>query len=429
MKHLALCVKAESPLAIRADHTAGGAAGTSYIPGSTLLGGLTMFYRQLYQENAEKINLFTPLFLQEQVLYPNLYPAIFDAQGENHLPVYPIPQTAQWCKRHSSFLFPLTDKNDGHGVRDTLIDWGLFKLHSSNLQALPILHKGKNCQYPYAHGQICNEVMKNADGYYRYSDSTPSHKIKAQPDGYTRLQTHNGIHRESGIVQDGILYNRQVYTEGMQFWGEILFPDDEQLFVPFTTFLEEISALGLLHLGTGRSRGMGKVSLTIELLKHVQDRFAAFSERMDAFDQAFRERAAFFKLDKPEDYFFAITLHSPLILCDDLLRYRGTIDTSALAEVLYDYPIADLKSIYHAASIRRITGWQEFWGTPRAAEYAIESGSVFLFSCSSPPNKELREALFALEEQGMGKRRAEGFGRVCISDSFHLQVQQEGVKA
>ncbi|MBV9710203.1 MAG: hypothetical protein JO011_04715, partial [Ktedonobacteraceae bacterium] len=74
------------------------------------------------------------------------------------------------------------------------------------------------------------------------------------------------------------------------------------------------------------------------------------------------------------------------------------------------------------------TGWQELWGTPRAAEYAIESGSVFLFTCPSPPDNALHNALFALEEQGMGKRRAEGFGRICISDPFHQLVQQEGTR-
>jgi CRISPR-associated protein Csx10 len=431
MKHLALRVTAESALAIRADHTAGGAAKTSYIPGSTLVGGLTMFYRQLYERDAQMMELFAPLFLHEQVLYPNLYPAIFadeGLQGRNQQPVYPMPLTAQSCKRHFGFLFPDIDENDGHGVCDTLIDWGLFKLNSSDqTQALTILQPGKKCRHTDAHGQLCGETMKHEDRYYRIGDIAPFHKIAAQSDSYTRLQTHNGIHRDSGTVQDGILYNRQVFDEGMQFWGEVIFPDDEQLLMPFAAFLAEISAMGLLHLGTGRSRGMGKVSLALEPIEPAQDRFTAFSQRLDAFNDAFRDRAEYFKLDKPEEYFFAVTLHSPLILCDDLLRYRGIIDVHALVEALYDYAIPDLESIYHAASVRRITGWQELWGTPRTAEYAIDSGSVFLFSCSLAPDIALRKALFALEEQGMGKRRAEGFGRVCISDAFHLQVQQEGV--
>jgi CRISPR-associated protein Csx10 len=56
-------------------------------------------------------------------------------------------------------------------------------------------------------------------------------------------------------------------------------------------------------------------------------------------------------------------------------------------------------------------------------EYAIETGSVFLFSCNavkgSPEHETLLQQLFTLEERGIGKRRAEGFGRVRVSDQFH----------
>src|SRR5450631_1117144 len=121
MKHIALSVMATSPLAIRSDQSSTGVARARYIPGSTLMGGLTMFYRQLYEGNSEKIAQFAPLFLNEQVFYPNLYPAIFvDSRGAQHdkgiegagalqdrnqLPVYPVPQTAQSCKRHPGFRF------------------------------------------------------------------------------------------------------------------------------------------------------------------------------------------------------------------------------------------------------------------------------------------------------------------------------------
>ena len=77
--------------------------------------------------------------------------------------------------------------------------------------------------------------------------------------------------------------------------------------------------------------------------------------------------------------------------------------------------------LYQAASTKRVTGWNELWGTPRMNEYAIDTGSVFLFSSTVEMNEPLCEALFKLEEEGIGERRAEGFGRLRISDPFHLE--------
>jgi len=419
----------DSPLAIRSDHASGGAAGIKYIPGTTFLGGLAALYRLFYQDNTAEMDMFVPLFLNEQVLYPNLYPAIFDDPGlqNRNIPVYPIPKTAQSCKRHKGFRFPDNGRNDGHGVRDSLIDWALFKLTSSNkdlqrsIQALKILQHSKDCH--------CKEAMDHFDGYYRRGDIQPYRMIEAQVGSYIRLQTHTGIHRESGTVQEGILYNRQIFEEGMQFWGQVSFPDDEQLVTHFKAFIREIGPTGMLRLGTGRTRGMGKVTLAVEQAKEEQVSFNAFTQRLTAFNNALHERAREFGLDTlPYDYFFALTLHSPLILCDVLLRYQSSIDTVILTDTLQellDCTIPKLKRIYYAASIRRVTGWQELWGTPRTREFAIESGSVFLFACPSLPDQTLLKALFALEEHGMGKRRAEGFGRVCVSDQFHQQIHQE----
>lgn len=425
MKHFSLRLTARSPLAIRADHAPGGAAGARYIPGSTLLGGLATLYRQYYQ-GSEEMELFAPLFLQERVFYPDIYPAAFDDTGLHgqHSPVYPLPYTAQSCKRHTGFRFPENETNEAHGARDTLIDGALLRLAATDQQRLAILREGKYCH--------CQEPMDYFDGYYRRDQLDPAIMVAAQPERYSRLQTHTGIHRESGTVQDSILYNRQVFEEGMEFWGEVICPDDEQLVRGFTDFLAEIGPSGLLRLGTGRTRGMGRVTLAAEEMETEQDRCKLFKKRLEDFDAALRRRANYFKLDQPAHaLFFALTLRSPLILCDALLRYRGVIDTSVLVELLDDLSLPGLELIYQAASMRRVTGWQEVWGTPRAAEFALDSGSVFLFGCSSPLDEKLREqlldALFALEEKGAGRRRAEGFGRVSISDRFHQLVEQEEV--
>src|SRR5439155_15286989 len=127
MKQLYIRLTAISPLAIRADHAPGGTVGATYIPGTTFVGALAAVHRLL---RPQKTSEFEQWFLSDQILYPSLYPAIFDDSGlqDRNLPVYPVPKTAQTCKRHEGFLFPDKEENDAHGVRDSLIDWALFQL-------------------------------------------------------------------------------------------------------------------------------------------------------------------------------------------------------------------------------------------------------------------------------------------------------------
>jgi CRISPR-associated protein Csx10 len=414
VKHLSIRLRAISPLSIRSDHAPGGADGARYIPGTTFMGSLTAAHRLLYPEKRDE---FEQLFLQEQVLYPVLYPAVFEDQGlqDTDLPVYQLPKTAQSCKRHEGFLYPKNAENDAHGVRDSLLDWAIFKLgetyRAREVEPLAALCKYKKCS--------CGEVMDSFDGYYRRRLTEPNDMFAAQV--YTRLQTRTGIDRKSGIVQDGILYNREVLEEDMRFWGTVRFIDNEKLISQFKNFIDEIGHVGLVRIGTGRTRGMGKV--TINRGDEVQqDQFESFTQRLHTLNDLLHQQADAFKLSGLQDrFFFALTLHSPLILCDDLLRYRSTIDAQVLLELL-GCQVPGLECIYQTASVKRVTGWLELWGMPRMNEYAIETGSVFLFSCESSPGTEVLQALFALEEQGVGKRRGEGFGRLCVSDQFHQEI-------
>ncbi len=426
MKQIAIQLTAESPLTIRADHAPGGAATASYIPGTTFIGSLAAVHRMLYSE-PEKREEFERLFLHEQIHYPDLYPAIFaDKKLGRNLPVYSLPKTAQSCKRHPGFRFAESEENDAHGVRDSLIDWLLFSVKGSkSAEALSALIEHKKCP-------SCPATMDHLSGYYRRSHSVSvdpldgyefSRMDKALESEYTRLQTRTGIDRDSGTVQEGILYNRMVFEEGMRFWG-VINVYDEELLPALTEFLEEAGYQSLVRIGTGRTRGMGKVTFEIKADKRAEKQyFAEFVERLSAFDLLVHAQNI-----QDSRYFFALTLHSPLILYDEFLRYRGTIDEQTLLQDMLHWgnnQDIKLKQIYQAVSIRRMTGWQEIWGTPRMNEYAIDAGSVFLFACDvadgTPEKAMLLRKLFELEMQGAGARRAEGFGRVCVSDQFHRE--------
>jgi CRISPR-associated protein Csx10 len=425
MKQLYIQLTAKSPLAIRADHSASGAEAAGYIPGTAFIGSLAAVHRLLYPEATKE---FEQLFLSEQVLYPDLYPAFFKDEGKglneaHNIPVYPLPRTAQSCKRHPGFFYPYPPgpNNDNHGVRDSLIDWAMFKLGSDGKSSLkPMAELQKN---EHKECQKCKAAMDHFSGYYRRSNAMPDSKdmMTATIADYMRLQTHTGIDRDSGTVQEGILYNRKVFEEGMRFWGTIKASDN--LVDNLKNFLNQVGPDGLVRIGTGRTRGMGKVAFQAQFMKDEQDPFKKFCDRLNGFHDLLVETAKPVGLE--ERYFFALTLHSPLILVDDFLRYQGTVDGPTLEKLLDCEGTIKIEQVYQSAQVRRVTGWLEIWGLPRMNEYAIETGSVFLFFCNAakgtPANETLLRRLFELEEQGMGKRRAEGFGRVSVSDQFHQE--------
>lgn len=438
MRYFALNIEARAPLAIRSDHAAVGAGNFGYIAGSALAGSLASVYRFAYPDDTA---MFERLFLSGQVHYPDLAPAVFKSRGMHDavaLPVSPLPQTAQTCKRFQGFR-PIGDgdeDDEGHGARDTLLDWAVFELgHAATLQGsqqpiddaalLQPLTQHKHCH--------CGRPMDHFSGYYR-RDASHADKPMSRASLDTRLQTHTGINRDTGTVEEGILYHRRVFEEQTRFWGLLKVADD--LADPLTAFIEDVGLTGLVRIGTSRTRGMGKVHLSLQPLDAPPDRFGSFKQRLRAFSTRLRDQAkeAFpagaydLALDP---FYFALTLHSPLILRDDLLRYRGVIDEQALHGLLRlpadTLPAGAFRLLHQAASTRRVSGWNDLWGTPRINEYAIDAGSVFLFACKIAPDEvrpagALWQALFTLEDEGAGRRRAEGFGRISVSDPFHLEV-------
>ncbi len=415
MKRYIITLETQSPLAIRADHAQGGSETTQYISGTTLLGSLASVHRFMHPDQAVE---FADLFLSGKVQHPNLYPASFKDSGmqDAETPVHPAPKTAQSCKRFTGFKHDVVDDDEysRHGVRDTLIDWLLF-----NDERLEVMEYYKNCR-----DDNCHSSMDQFSGYYRRDEFNPQNIMSAKIE--TRLQTHTGINRQTGTVQQSILYNREVLEEGMQFWGVVTVAGEpDTLAGTFQKFVNEVGREGLVRIGTGRTRGMGKVSLGIATLKDEQNTFDNFKKRLEAFNETTRSQADKFHIPRPDAWYFAVTLHAPAIIRDDQLRYEGTITEKTLARLAH--APADtfdgFTQVYQAASTRPITGWNELWGTPKTNDYAIDTGSVFLFASPGEPNDALYNVLYALEEQGIGQRRAEGFGRILISDPFHREVE------
>ncbi|MEO6891354.1 MAG: RAMP superfamily CRISPR-associated protein, partial [Ktedonobacteraceae bacterium] len=362
MRDFSLNLETISPLAIRADHAPTRAESVDYISGTALAGSLATLYRFYYQQDDAQ---FEQLFLSGQVHFPDLYPATFGSENMQkalNAPVYALPKTAQSCKRFSGFM-PLPDedvaRDERHGVRDTLLDWAAFELaNSAQRDGQPIdvntllkpLREHKSCPYPG-----CGKPMDHFAGYYRRSEDGRLATSEAEK----RLQTRTGINRDTGTVQEGILYNRSVFQEHTRFWGQLKVSED--LIPPLKAFIEEVGLSGLLRVGTGRTRGLGKVHLSIEPVPAEQHNIETFKQNLETFNNTLKEVALKWFPQSSYDlalkpFYFAVTLHSPGIIRDPLLRYMGTL---AARTLLPDAPEDTITPIYQAASTKRVTGWNE----------------------------------------------------------------------
>jgi CRISPR-associated protein Csx10 len=407
MRYIA-CVTNDGPLSFRTGRETVNVTTLPYVPGTTLLGGLAEAHTLLRHD----VDQFNAFFLGQTASFGNLYPASFKPealQGDTD-PVYPLPATARTCKRFGGFASDEDDPKDEphHGVFDALIPWVLFALSGeTHTEALDGV---KNCPYPR-----CEAPLDRFDGFYRRSASSIRAIGKA---GVERgLRTRTGIHRATGTVRQGILYSREVLRTNMTFWGTLTVPDAQAQ--AFDQFVQEANESGLLHLGNNRTRGLGRVTLKLKQAKS-QDSTETLGQRIHAFDAELRRRALALDIPTPHAVYLPLTLLSDAILFDRLLRYRGAIEPDYLAEV---WGLSNADLVYQNSGDRRVMGWSNLWRLPKPDDVAITKGSVFVFGLSRPFDDDVSQLLLRMQDEGIGARRREGFGRLQVANPFHWEVK------
>jgi CRISPR-associated protein Csx10 len=116
------------------------------------------------------------------------------------------------------------------------------------------------------------------------------------------------------------------------------------------------------------------------------------------------------------------------LLSDTLLRdHNGQfvvdpeVVTRALSERLgvtlapYKYAGEAVPSRWAYLDGETIGGFNRKWGLPLPQVLAVKMGSVFVYEKPDMEDQELKERLQKLEAEGIGERRAEGFGRVAVN--------------
>jgi CRISPR-associated protein Csx10 len=348
-----------------------------YVPGSTLRGALAEAYLVQHGMNADDPD-FKALFVSGQVSYPDLWPTIPSTN------TVLLPISARICKRH------------GFDHYDSLCDGLLTRAYRSTNDKKPLC-------------MVClkddkEEDLDRARGYLQ--DLATKKPLRLA----YRLRMNVAMERAIGSQASGLLFSHQtVQTHAEVKDGEVLFTgivraESEAQYQTLKAFAPKETTLSL---GASRSRGLGEA----EIIDWQENTTAnpPLSERWGELNNV----AALIGAPKRV---FSITLMSHLILRDKLLHPK----LEKLDSGDFGLP-SNLKCAACFTNAIVVPGWNSALGMPKPDSIALCRGSVWLFEVEEQFETEVFQQLGTLEKEGLGERRAEGFGRVLACAPFHYK--------
>lgn len=451
MKRYYLRLRALSPLSITSHQNVTGQVNPtlSYIPGPTLRGAIA--WRWL-RENpaAAQTPGFQRLFDREELrcgpLYPLAAPAREAGIGYRADLSLPLPFTARTCKLEPGFRRAALRNERGHGVVDTLVD-ALEEVATRRLRLAKEtppdewrgLARHERC------GQAgCKAAMDRFSGYYVFGEARGQPWFR-QVRPALRLISRTAILDELESAQPAALFSRQAVEAGQEFAGFLDVTSEAE-----ADLQQLLSSSTDLYIGAGRTAGLGQMEVIeidsdwgvlTKLLGPVIDRQQAFEAQLSA---SLRQRWTLVPL----------TLLSDTILLDSRLRHVSAPEPDVLRHyaALEGQIQAGLQGVETGdnegngaatpvnqplptwppgtelfltiAKTKRISGWNTAPDSdrPRSDDWAVAAGSVFVLAAPANQASSLLQACAWLEENGLGERRAEGFGQVIVAHPFHTEV-------
>lgn len=377
MSRISLDVETEQPVVLARSHFSGNIVYTvDYIPGSAIRGAIASKFIKRNGKPEDNWEKFKKIFCSDMVRFENIYIA------DSSRYIFPIPFSSKTCKAYNGFLNDDEKTGPYHGISDYLT------------KGIP--DYCPKCKH--------KTPLENINGFYSVSD----------PDSYTLIRRvdikkgfsiHNEIEDETQRTKEGILYTLEHIGEEQKFKGSIFFADKDIRKAFKNDVIGENDEF-YLYVGQARSPGMGKI--------RVKWAFDDFS-----FDQGF-----FLPLEERFNNFdkncFSITLYSDAILGDEYLRGLTSLSSTYLSKVL-EVKLVPVKTF---SSYHIVSGWHSGAHLPKEDDIAITKGSTFLFRYNGDDRKKLIKGLKTLEEEGIGLRRNEGFGRIVVCDPYHLNVNE-----
>lgn len=419
-QRLKVTIHLKSPLLITAQQVGFVWESEEYIPGGVLRGAVAEVAARHDQ------NLKT-LFDR-----PNA-PRFGHAYAGLGSPVGILPQTARTCKRYGGFRRDEQD-DERHGVRDTLL-----------LQVFGEAQTEARCP-------ICDQATVSCGGepYTTIESSNEWRYISPRP--VFRRIGRTAVARERGAVADRMLYTLEVIAEVMErdeiddygqplraaaaFHGFVLVDSADDL--SWVRWLREVN-----HLGGARSRGLGQVRIEAEVAKaspvtegeviqaarqltegqpkatpdrlpgemNILDRILAFNQKVYVMENLKEEDRKF--------WYLTINLQSDTILGDARgPRYWPESANLGLPELV--------EKAWWLAGYSQVRGWSAAWGLPKPVAPALAAGSTFVYRVPRGDEgltREVLERCVTLEQDGIGRRRDEGWGWVQICTPFHIETE------
>ncbi len=368
------------------------------IPGATIRGTIGFALAEQLGKDLDQADLDRMLDPKSGILFDFAYPV--DSEGTAN--ACPLPLTALTCK----------SQGRDHDLVDDLIPRLLYGASDkAPTQALGCGHK--NCDAP----------LTPATGYRGLRGGLRKRDL-----------TRTALNRSQDSARESALFTQTLLLPGARFEGSlrnISAGDATRVFKALN---------GPLTVGKGRSRGWGQVEVTVAPTAAC----TAIKERVEDFREALSGAGA--TTTELGHRLIVITAQSPVVPRNrnpdrdevgdsDLRNLPGLSDLLDQFKVLAPELSAQIKPIL---TVQRYA-LEGVWVQRNASDDDIKdrrmqvvvAGSVFVVELQSGSNTDAHvlELLAKLEDQGIGRRQTQGFGRIMAFDPIHNDFRLDGTKS
>jgi CRISPR-associated protein Csx10 len=382
---LRLIVRTEEPLVLAERGEAGNQLATlDYIPGTALLGAFAACAAatwDLTDSQSELYRAFVRVFRRGGVRFPNLWLA--EQQYSSLYPCIPAPRDLLSCQLRPGFKHAR-----GHGVEG----WACRE------------DEAGECSECRKAG-IPDIPLKPLGGW------VPVRTKARQLEPQEREELHPRLDFETKRVRTGELFGYTALETGQYLAGELhcATQADWQMLCELAKLPggeKEFS----LHIGRACRRGYGLVRAWLE---RVPDDYPPWSTGLPL-------KTRVTDLKQP----LTLTLLSDAVLVDDWGRCRQTLwDDTWLSDLIGT--AVQIRNCYCA--VRTVDTFNQHLGLPRWRDVALRAGSAVGFVLVEPFGAtQVIERLQHLEQEGIGLRRDEGFGRVAFNHPIYGECAQVG---